>query len=175
LHRQQKRKGTQIPYLGHLLAVTALVIEAGGDEDSAIAALLHDAAEDQGGLETLEEIHIRFGERVAEIVRGCTDTFETPKPPWRPRKQAYLAHLRLAPAEVRRVSLADKVHNARSIVSDLLRVGNAVWERFTGGKDGTLWYYRSLIEVYRATDPNSPLTTELGWTVEKMEKLSERA
>jgi len=175
LHRQQKRKGTQIPYLGHLLAVASLVIEAGGDEDCAIAALLHDAAEDQGGGETLDEIHRRFGERVAGIVLGCTDTFETPKPAWRPRKEAYLAHLRTASSEVRLVSLADKVHNVRSVVSDLLGVGESVWDRFTGGKTGTLWYYRSLMNIYRSTDPDSPLTTELGWAVEKMEKLSERA
>lgn len=175
LHRQQKRKETQIPYMGHLMAVAALVIESGGDEDCAIAALLHDAPEDQGGLKTLDEIRTRFGGRVADIVAGCTDTFETPKPDWRPRKEAYLAHLRAASDDTRLVSLADKLHNARSILADLQSVGSVVWDRFTGRKDGTLWYYRSLIEVFRTTDPDSPLTTELAWTVEKMAELSDQA
>ena len=94
--REQERKGNQTPYIAHLLGVCALVLEDGGDEDEAIAALLHDAAEDQGGLKTLEEIRRRFGEQVAAIVDGCTDTYETPKPPWRGRKETYLEHLRSA-------------------------------------------------------------------------------
>ena len=114
-----ERKGSQTPYIAHPLGVASLVLEDGGDEDEAIAALLHDAPEDQGGLETLEQIRIRFGERVASIVDGCTDTYETPKPPWRRRKDDYLAHLPTASPSVWRVSLADKLHNARTILVDL--------------------------------------------------------
>jgi (p)ppGpp synthase/HD superfamily hydrolase len=171
-HRQQMRKGTEIPYLAHLLAVTALVLEDGGDEDQAIAALLHDAAEDQGGEVMLEEIRLRFGERVSRIVDGLSDTFEIPKPPWQARKERYLAHLREAPPEVRRVSLADKLHNARSILADLERNGEAVWSRFTTGKDGTLWYYHRLVETFTG-DP-SPMVAELRHVVERLEQMSQR-
>jgi (p)ppGpp synthase/HD superfamily hydrolase len=148
LHAGQNRKRSYVPYIAHLLAVTALVLEDGGDEDQAIAALLHDAVEDQGGLATLEEIRKRFGEQVAAIVAGCTDAFSTPKPPWRQRKESYIASLRHADPAVRRVSLADKVHNARSTLRDLTREGDAVWARFNGGKEGTLWYYRELIAAF---------------------------
>jgi (p)ppGpp synthase/HD superfamily hydrolase len=170
LHGDQQRKGSDTPYVAHLLAVASLVLEDGGDEEQAIAALLHDAPEDQGGLETLEAIRQRFGERVANIVHGCTDTYETPKPPWRQRKESYLEHLRIAPEEVRRVSLADKLHNARSILTDLLRCGEDVWVRFNGGKDGTLWYYHSLLIVFRSLS-DSPLVTELGWVLQRIESL----
>lgn len=149
LHAKQERKGSGVPYIAHLLAVTALVLENGGDEDQAIGALLHDAVEDQGGYQTLDLIQNRFGPRVAEIVRECSDAFSLPKPPWRVRKQAYLAHLEHANQDVLLVSLADKVHNARSILEDLRRDGELVWERFTGGKQGTLWYYRQLSSVFR--------------------------
>lgn len=170
LHGDQQRKGSDTPYVAHLLAVASLVLEDGGDEEQAIAALLHDAPEDQGGRETLEAIRQRFGDRVADIVHGCTDTYETPKPPWRQRKENYLEHLKIAPVEVRRVSLADKLHNARSILTDLLRSGEDVWERFNGGKDGTLWYYRSLLIVFRSRS-DSPLVTELGWVLQRIESL----
>lgn len=159
LHRFQTRKGTEIPYVSHLLAVTALVIQDGGDEDQAIAALLHDAVEDQGGRETLAEIHRRFGEQVARIVEHCTDAYEDPKPPWRARKESYLARLRQAPPEVQRVSLADKLHNARSILRDLRSGGPQVWERFRGGKEGTLWYYRSLVEIFTPAETQAPIRT----------------
>ncbi len=112
LHADQLRKGSGVPYLAHLLSVTALVLEDGGSEDEAIAALLHDAVEDQGGLATLEEIRSKFGTHVADIVAGCTDSFEDPRPPWKQRKDRYLQHLAQATPEVRRVSLADKLHNA---------------------------------------------------------------
>lgn len=156
LHAKQKRKGTDIPYLSHLLGVTALVLEDGGDEDQAIAALLHDAVEDQGGLKTLEEIRQRFGHHVAEIVDGCTDAYAHPKPPWKQRKEAYLEHLRDASPDILRVSLADKLHNARSIHADLQRNGKSIWSRFNGGRQGTLWYYRSLVRVFseRFSSPN---------------------
>lgn len=170
LHGDQQRKGSDTPYVAHLLAVASLVLEDGGDEEQAIAALLHDAPEDQGGRETLEAIRQRFGDRVADIVHGCTDTYESPKPPWRQRKEDYLEHLKIAPVEVRRVSLADKLHNARSILTDLLRSGEDVWERFNGGKDGTLWYYRSLLVVFRSRS-DSPLVTELGWVLQRIESL----
>jgi (p)ppGpp synthase/HD superfamily hydrolase len=173
LHKDQVRKGSNVPYMAHLMGVAALVLEDGGDEDQAIAALLHDAPEDQGGRETLEEIRRIFGERVASIVDGCTDTYQSPKPPWRQRKEAYLQHLQQAHPDVRRVSLADKLHNARSILSDLLRSGNAVWGRFNGGKDGTLWYYRSLVNIFLQLG-HSPQVTELDWVVSKIENLSQQ-
>ncbi len=127
LHEQQKRKGTDIPYVSHLLAVAAIVLEDGGDEDEAVAALLHDAVEDQGGKATLQVIRKRFGDRVAGIVAGYTDSDETPKPPWRERKEKYIAHLRHAPHEVLRVSVADKLHNARAILRDLRKHGERLW------------------------------------------------
>ena len=170
LHGDQQRKGSDTPYAAHLLAVASLVLEDGGDEEQAIAALLHDAPEDQGGLQTLHAIRQRFGDRVADIVHGCTDTYEIPKPAWRQRKESYLEHLNSASEEVRRVSLADKLHNARSILTDLLRSGDDVWVRFNGGKDGTLWYYRSLLQVFR-TRSNSPLVTELGWVLQRIDSL----
>lgn len=171
LHAGQARKGSDIPYVSHLLSVAALVMEDGGSEDEVIAALLHDAVEDQGGWETRREIAGRFGEPVARIVDGCTDTDETPKPPWRERKQSYVVQMRDASPEVRRVSMADKLHNSRTILADLHRYGDAVWSRFTGGKDGTLWYYRALVESYRVGG-NSYLFSELERVVTEMVKLA---
>ncbi len=148
LHRKQKRKGTSIPYVSHLLAVTAIVIEHGGDEDQAIAALLHDAVEDQGGAATREAIRERFGERVTTLVDALSDTDEIPKPPWRERKEQYLAHLKGADKDVMLISMADKLHNVRAILRDVTLEGEQVWERFKGGKEGTLWYYRALADFY---------------------------
>lgn len=145
LHASQLRKGTPIPYIAHLLGVTALVLESGGDEDEAIAALLHDAVEDQGGARTREEIRHRFGDRVVRIVDGCTDTETIPKPPWRMRKEQHLEHLSHADPDVLRVVLADKLHNARSLLSDLRHVGPTVWGRFNASQTETLWYYRALV------------------------------
>jgi GTP pyrophosphokinase len=147
LHAKQVRKGSTIPYIAHLLAVASIVLENGGDNDEAIAALLHDSIEDQGM--TAEELSRRFGKRVAEIVEGCTDTHTIPKPPWRTRKEAYIAHLKEASPSVRLVSVADKLHNARSILFDYRIQGDALWKRFNGGKEGTLWYYRSLVDAFR--------------------------
>ena len=176
LHKRQERKGNLTPYIAHPLGVCALVLEDGGDEDEAIAALLHDAAEDQGGLKTLEEIRRRFGEQVAAIVDGCTDTYETPKPAWRGRKEAYLEHLRSAEPAVVRVSLADKLHNARAILTDLYCHGDQLWERFNGGKAGSLWYYRSLAdifkEIYRDQKEKAPMATLLDETVSEIERIS---
>lgn len=169
LHEGQLRKGTPVPYVAHLMAVAGLALEHGADEDTAIAALLHDAVEDQGGPATREKIRQMFGERVASIVDGCTDTDETPKPPWRARKEQYLAHLRTAPPEVRLVSASDKLHNARCILDDCRRQGESSWSRFKGGRDGTLWYYRSLVETFRET--GSPLLEELDRVVTELERL----
>lgn len=173
LHQMQSRKGTATPYLAHLLSVCALVIEDGGDEDQAIAALLHDAVEDQGGLETLAIIRREFGERAAIIVEHCSDSFETPKGPWKQRKEQYLAHLKDAPPEALRVSLADKLHNARAIVNDLRMQGSPLWERFNGKREGTLWYYRSLVKVFRQVG-RSPMVEELARVVDEIEKMVEQ-
>ena len=173
LHRDQLRKGTRTPYVSHLLGVTALVLEDGGSEDEAIAALLHDAVEDQGGLKTFTEIQKQFGDYVAQIVDGCTDTYLNPKPPWRQRKERYLEHLQHAPKEVLRVSLADKLHNARTILVALRQNGKAVWKRFNGGKEGTLWYYHSLVEVFLARS-SSPMVGELVRVVAQIEALEEK-
>lgn len=171
LHASQTRKGSDIPYISHLMAVTALVIEDGGDEEQAIAALLHDAVEDQGGIATLMEIQTRFGDRVASVVRGCTDSFMTPKPPWRERKDTYLSHLRSAPKDIRRVSLADKLHNAQSILRDLRKERDSIWERFNGGKDGTIWYYTSLVDVFQQID-DSPMVDELTRVVHEIQEMA---
>lgn len=153
LHARQVRKGSGVPYMAHLMSVAARVLEAGGDEDQAIAGLLHDAPEDCGGKEVLEQIDTRFGPRVARIVGDCTDTFETPKPPWRERKERYLRHLadEVSP-EALLVSLSDKIHNAGSILADYRLVGEQLWDRFRGRREGTLWYYRALLETYRSIE-----------------------
>lgn len=167
LHAEQVRKGSGEPYLAHLMAVCSLALENGADEDQAIAALLHDAVEDQGGAETLAVIRERFGARVAEIVAGCSDSQEAIKPDWRPRKEAYLAQLRREPAEVLLISAADKLHNARAILRDYREIGEALWPRFTGGKDGVLWYYGALAEGFRGTGPER-LADELTRTVDSL-------
>jgi len=173
-HRSQTRKASGIvPYVSHLLGVASLVIEEGGTETQTIAALLHDAVEDQGGLLRLDEIRDRFGSSVADIVEACTDSTEVPKPDWRPRKETYLAHLPSAPPDALLVSVADKVHNARSILKDLRSGGVAMFQRFTGGRDGTLWYYRSLVTIYRSIAGfDSRLIDELDRTVTKIEALA---
>jgi len=171
LHSEQRRKGTDVPYVAHLMGVAALVLEDGGDEDQAIAALLHDAAEDQGGLETLEEIRGLFGDRIADIVEACSDSLATPRPPWRERKERYLEHLRQAGPDVQRVSRADKLNNARGILRDLSRMGDDVWQRFSGGKDGVLWYYRTLVQVLQAGEP-SPLVDDFTQVVARIEQLA---
>lgn len=170
LHAGQKKKGSNTAYLGHLLGVASIVIEFGGDEDQVIAALLHDAVEDQGGMETLETIQKEFGNRVATIVLACSDTAESPKPPWKGRKEAYLSHLADASADVLLVSAADKLYNARSIIQDYHLVGDDVWERFNGGKEGTVWYFRSLAETFQRIAP-APIAAEVGRVVRELEAL----
>jgi (p)ppGpp synthase/HD superfamily hydrolase len=171
LHARQLRKGTTVPYVSHLLAVASLVLEHGGDEDEAIAALLHDAVEDQGGAETAAEIRRRFGARVADIVDGCSDTDLQPKPPWRERKVEHLARLRTASPSVRLVVAADKLHNARSIAVEYRNAGEALWSRFSGGKGGTLWYYRSAVDILSEPAAN-PLVAELARVVQEIERLA---
>jgi GTP pyrophosphokinase len=155
VHGAQLRKGTTIPYIAHLLAVAALVIEAGGSEDAAMAALLHDAVEDQGGRAMLDRIHARFGAEVAEIVEACTDADVAPKPPWRERKEAYVAAIPHKSKDALLVSLADKVHNAGAILNDYREIGEPLWSRFNGGRAGTLWYYRALADALRGRTPTA--------------------
>ena len=171
LHQGQFRKGTTIPYISHLLAVAAIVGENGGSEDEVVGALLHDAVEDQGGASRLVAIRARFGEPVAEIVAGCTDTDQMPKPPWRERKERYIAHLATASSSVLLVSGADKLHNARAIVSDLRVLGPALWDRFTGGRAGTLLYYRALSKVFAESECTA-IAGELARTVAEMDYLA---
>ena len=173
LHRYQERKGSGVPYITHLMAVASIVGENGGTEDEVVAALLHDAPEDMGGKERLEDIRERYGDAVAGIVEGCTDTYEDPKPAWRPRKERYVAHVAGAPRSVRLVSATDKLHNARSILADLRALGEELWGRFTGGRDGTLWYYRALTDAYKKAG-NDPLVEELDRVVGEIEALAKR-
>ena len=174
---EQKRNGTEIPYVSHLLGVSSLVLEHGGSEDQAIAALLHDAVEDQGGKKTLKRIKKHFGPEVADIVDHCTDAYEDPKPEWRQRKETYVDEVPNMPATAALVSCADKLHNARAILSDLREVGDELWGRFTGKKKGTLWYYPALVNAFDDVEdfdevfPNR-LKDELRRTVEEIEKLA---
>lgn len=173
-HRLQVRKGTRVPYVAHLLQVAGLVLEAGGDEDLAIAALLHDAIEDDaaGDADAVRrEIGEQFGARVLGIVEALTDADTTPKPPWQARKEAYLSRLRLETSpDILLVSCADKLHNVRSII-DALRVdGPTVWQRFNGGREGTLWYYRELRAAYEHAG-GTPLLVEYARAVADLNRL----
>jgi (p)ppGpp synthase/HD superfamily hydrolase len=170
-HKNQTRKASTIPYIAHLMGVASLVLEAGGDEDLAIAALLHDVVEDCGGAPMLQEVRRRFGQRVAKVVDGCTDADTYPKPPWRERKEKYIARLKKENADTRLVSAADKLNNVRSIVSDYRAIGESVWSRFNGGREGTLWYYRTLRDVFLRNKPNR-ITRELELAVGELEALA---
>jgi GTP pyrophosphokinase len=170
-HKSQTRKASTIPYIGHLMGVASLVLEAGGDEDLAIAALLHDVVEDCGGARMLKEVRRRFGQRVARVVDGCTDADTYPKPPWRERKEEYIRHLKAADADTQLVSAADKLNNIRSIVSDYRAIGESVWSRFNGGREGTLWYYRTLRDVFLRRKRNR-ITRELELAVSELESLA---
>lgn len=169
-HKGQVRKASTIPYIAHLMGVASLVLEASGDEDLAIAALLHDVVEDCGGAPMLKEVRGRFGARVAKVVDGCTDADTYPKLPWRERKEKYLRHLALADADTRLVSAADKLNNVRSILSDYREVGELVWDRFKGRRAGTLWYYRSLRDEFLRHAPNR-ITRDLELAVNELESL----
>lgn len=169
LHRHQVRKGAGIPYVSHLLAVAAIALEHGADEDVAIAALLHDAVEDQGGAPTLEAIRTRYGERVARLVAAASDTDVTPKPPWRARKEAYIAHVREAEPDALLVSASDKLHNARALLLDYRTQGEGLWSRFSAGREEILWYYRGLVDAFRANGHCPPaLLAELERTVDAL-------
>jgi (p)ppGpp synthase/HD superfamily hydrolase len=176
VHGGQLRKGTSVPYIAHLLAVAATVLEYDGSEDMAIAALLHDAVEDQGGEPRLSDIRNRFGDRVADIVRSCSDSVVNAsagqhKEDWRLRKTRYVEHLGSADNDTLLVSLADKIHNARSILRDLRKpeVGEAVWSRFKSSKKDTLWHYRALAQAFMQHLPGQ-LADELGEIVDLLEK-----
>jgi (p)ppGpp synthase/HD superfamily hydrolase len=169
-HRNQRRKKTDRPYVSHLLGVASLVLQYGGDEEQAIAALLHDVVEDCGGAPRLEEIRRKFGQRVARIVDGCTDSDQTPKPPWRERKEGYLQRVRREDTDVLLISAADKLYNVREILMDLREHGPGIWERFTGRREGSLWYYRALVEAFRGRAPR-PLVDELERVVAELERL----
>ena len=173
LHRRQGRKGKNTPYVAHLLGVASIALEDGCDEDGAIAALLHDAIEDQGV--TVAEITARFGDKVAAIVVDCTDDVpginrsDGSRQGWQARKEAYVAALADKPTPSLRVSLADKTYNARAIVDDLAIHGDALWSRFTGGRDGVLWYYRALCDAFRSGLPG-PATERFAALVVEMDR-----
>ena len=172
LHSSQYRKSTEIPYISHLMAVSSLVLEAcehtdfkDKREDLAIAALLHDAIEDQSDRITIQDIKSEFGNLVATIVIECSDSYGGKKPPWRQRKEAYISHITDVSRETQLVSCADKLHNARSIKCDYDRVGDKVWYRFNAGKDDIIWYYKELTAAFHASWPENPLVGQLGAVV----------
>ena len=174
LHATQARKGTEIPYLSHLLGACSIAMEFGANEDQAIAALLHDAIEDVEPVELAREEVGKFGEEVLRIVEACTQSDADPTATWRSRREAYVAHLREADAAVLLVSASDKLHNARTIVTDLHRVGPDIWTRFRkASRDDSLWYYRALADAFRANPAHQPdLIAELDRTVTEVERLA---
>jgi (p)ppGpp synthase/HD superfamily hydrolase len=175
LHHDQPRKGVPIPYIAHLMSVCALVLEAGGDEDQAISALLHDAVEDQGGKATLDTIRHLFGKRVADAVESCSDstaTHPTKKLPWRERKEMYLTHLQGAKEDAVLIAAADKLHNARAILSDYRELGEQLWLRFNAPKNEQLWYYCALVETLRQTVAPTVLVGELEKVVKELTELA---
>jgi (p)ppGpp synthase/HD superfamily hydrolase len=171
-HAGQIRKASTIPYIAHLMGVASLVLEAGGDENLAIAALLHDVVEDCGGAPMLKEVRQQFGRHVAKVVEGCTDADTVPKPPWRERKENYIRRLKNEDADTRLVSAADKLNNVRSILSDYREWGESVWSRFNGGREGTLWYYRTLRDEFLRDKPNR-ITRDLQLAVKELVAMAE--
>jgi (p)ppGpp synthase/HD superfamily hydrolase len=171
IHGGQLRKKTRIPYIAHILGVSAIAMEYGANETEAIAALLHDAVEDCGGARRLRDIERKFGKDVARIVEGCTDTDQTPKPPWLERKKAYVTHVRHAPMPTKLVSASDKLHNVRAILMDYRKEGERLWSRFNRGKQGALWYYRALVNAFDGKRIQ-PLVQELDRTLTELELLS---
>lgn len=174
IHATQVRKGLGAPYISHLMAVSALVLEYGGDEDQAIAALLHDAAEDCGGRPMLETVRVMFGDEVASIVECCTDTFEEPKPAWRPRKEAYVARMKHEPERARLVVTADKLHNLANTLRDIRTKGVNLWRvgaagTPNGSAEKQLWYYRACRNAL-ATEWSSPLLSEFSRAVDEFEQ-----
>lgn len=173
VHKSQNRKNTNVPYISHLLAVTSIVLEEGGDEDLAIAALLHDSVEDQGGMDRLIDIRLHYGERVANIVEACSDSFTSPKSPWKIRKDYYLEHLKTADEDVLLISLADKLHNSSTICRDFQKEGEKIWGRFNGGKEGTIWYYKQLVEIFIKSNKYPILINQLQENVTRIEEYAE--
>ncbi|RMF68697.1 MAG: HD domain-containing protein [Cyanobacteria bacterium J069] len=171
LHQYQFRKGSTVPYVSHLMSVAALVLEDGGDEDAAIAALLHDAVEDQGGNATRNEIGQQFGDRVLQIVDTCTESDETPKPSWKQRKLQAIAQLQQAEPAIQRVIIADKLHNLRCIWADWQRCGDRVWQRFNASSTDILWFYRACLDAV-GDRPDSPMVTELRTLLTTLENRS---
>jgi len=173
-HKDAVRKSTNIAYISHPFGVAALVLEALGDEDQAIAGLLHDLAEDCGGEERLAEISERFGPRVAHIVRGCSDSLvvnEKEKAPWKERKSTHIDHLGKADADVLLVTAADKTHNARAIASDAQSIGTQIWDRFNANQSEILWYYNSVYKVLKAGNVTQTLLNPLRTAIEIMESI----
>lgn len=174
VHAEQKRKDSGAPYFAHVIGVAALVLEDGGSEEEAIAALLHDTAEDQGGQAMLEEVAERFGEKISRIVAECSDTLVSPKPPWQARKEAHIQALHSAQPETIRIMLADKVYNSRNLLRGLLERGEMVWENFKGGRDGTIWYFKQMYAVFSRTRPSSNyLMDEFARNIRRMENYSD--
>ena len=173
IHGGKLRKKTRIPYIAHILGVSAIAMEYGANETEAIAALLHDAVEDCGGAKRLRDIERKFGKRVARIVEGCTDTDQTPKPPWLKRKRAYVEHVRHAPTPTKLVSASDKLHNVRAILMDYRQEGEKLWSRFGGGKQGALWYYRALVNAFNGKRIQ-PLVQEINRTLTELESLANK-
>jgi (p)ppGpp synthase/HD superfamily hydrolase len=171
VHGGQLRKKTKIPYIAHILGVTAIALEYGANETEAIAALLHDAVEDCGGAKRLRDIERKFGKAVAKIVDGCTDTDQVPKPPWLERKKAYVAHVRDASMPTKLVSASDKLHNIRAILMNYREEGEKLWTRFNGGKHGTLWYYRALVTAFSGKRIQ-PLIQEIDRVLTELERLA---
>ena len=171
LHRNQKRKGTDIPYISHLMTVSSIVLEYGGNEEEAIAALLHDAVEDQGGEMTYKYIKTKFGHNIASIVLDCSDTWKQIKPSWRERKESYIRNLEKKKSSSLLVSLADKTHNAESILSDHFEIGENIWLRFNGGKKETLWYYSELSKSFSKLI-NNKLTIRFNKVVKQLQSLA---
>jgi GTP pyrophosphokinase len=172
LHQEQERKVSGAPYVAHLLRVAGIVLEYGGTEDDAIAALLHDAVEDQGGMPILDEIRRRFGETVAETVLGCSDAQAIPKPPWQQRKQAHVEHVRVASPAVRIIVAADKLDNARSLLREYRVRGESLWNFFHGGRSGTLWYYDAMLAALKESGI-TPLVEELERTLAEMRRIAD--
>jgi (p)ppGpp synthase/HD superfamily hydrolase len=169
LHAGQTRKASQVPYVSHVLAVAATVLEYGADEDTAIAALLHDAVEDCGGLATADRIRTHFGAKVADLVLGCSDTTESPKPPWVERKNRYLEHLPAAAPDVLLISAADKLHNLNSLLREERRHGTKLWTFFRAGRDGTLWYFERLLAIFRNSQLPETLIDQIEHSFRELE------
>ena len=171
LHGGKLRKKTRIPDIGHVLGVTAIALEYGASETEAIAALLHDAAEDAGGRKRLNDIRRKFGAAVAGIVDGCTDSYEEPKPAWLERKKEYVRHAQNASVSTKLVSAADKLQNVRSLLRNYRDEGERLWRRYNCGKEGALWYYRALVNAFTGKRIQ-PLVRDLDLAVSELEALS---